>query len=172
VTAPDANPLPLRPRPAWIGLALLALWLGWILPSLAALQPRPAAVPGLDAAEITLRLRRLGAVPGQGGQALAVRLQPQDCRCAVQTDDRALHAALRQQEVRTTALATRGNTLPFALVVFDAAGALRYAGPLDVATGCGRHGVAAGPIIASVLASTNPPFLSPMPCPCPEAISA
>jgi hypothetical protein len=151
---------------------LLALWLGWILPSLAALQPRPTAVPGLDAAEITLQLRRLGAAPGQGGQALAVRLQRQDCRCTVQSDDRALRAALRHQGVRMTTLATRANTLPYALVVFDAAGALRYAGPLDVATGCGRHGVAAGPIIASVLTSTSPPFLSPAPCPCPEAISA
>ncbi|RXR06650.1 hypothetical protein [Pseudoxanthomonas composti] len=169
VTVVDAPAAVHRPRPAWIGLALLALWLGWILPSLAALQRTPVVAAGLDAAEITLHLRKLGATPGQPGQATAVFLQGGHCRCSTQGDDTALRAALQGQAIQVRTQAIPSTALPFALVVFDASGALRYAGPLDIATGCGRQGVPAGPLIASVLASDRPPFLSPAPCPCSEA---
>ncbi|MET0288221.1 MAG: hypothetical protein ABW178_01180 [Pseudoxanthomonas sp.] len=172
MTPSDAAPASTRPPPAWLGLVMLAFWLGWMLPSLAALQPK-RPVNRLDAPEITRQLRALGIRPGWDGQPLAVRLQRERGRCPCTDDagEAAVLAALQQQHVRLSRLPTHAETLPYALVVFAADGALRYAGPLDIATGCGRHGVPAGPVIASVLASASAPFLSPDPCPCSEALS-
>lgn len=151
---------PQRSPPQWLGIALLALWLGWTIPALASLLPGHDRVADGDAAGIMDRLDDHGLLQATGAGPVLIRFAP-PCACAAGTDAQLPSSAARVIDLRGQA---GDPALPYALIVLDG-GALRYAGPAALQTGCGQRRSRPVPIDA-LLDTEGAPVIVSTSCSC------
>ena len=163
----------------WCGIAALGLWLGWTASTFAALSVEPhhdAAATDDIAALIAARLARAGVHAEMMRDATAYVLPDPDCACsAVSATDRgaavdttaladALHALdVPLVDLRTGADARTGS---YTVALFDAHGALRYAGPPGFSLGCMRGAIASSATIARLLQGSQAVLVPSIPCAC------
>ncbi|WP_192277004.1 hypothetical protein [Xanthomonas sp. XNM01] len=143
--------------PAWPGLVLLALWIGWTIPALAALL-RAEAHDG-DAAHahrIVSTIAAEGLLAPHAGQPVLLRL---DCPCAAPPSPLPQAATLDLRGHRLAAASA------YPLLLLDADHTLRYAGPAAVSTGCGALRDTPVPL-ATLVAMDGAAVVIPEPCRC------
>ncbi|MGY0618473.1 hypothetical protein [Lysobacter sp. A378] len=150
----------------WLGAALLALWLGFVIPAFAALYaPRSQPLP--DAAFIVDWLQATGQLRSAAGAGIAVRMPAPACACG-NADWAATEQALLQARLELVDLGamTAQPTLPFELVVLDARSQLVYAGPLRFDDLCGGDGIAVAALLPGLLREPPAAFISATGCRC------
>ncbi|WP_237653855.1 hypothetical protein [Xanthomonas graminis] len=139
-------------------MLLLAVWASWSAASLLLLA-KPPATASADA--IRQQLQAFAFTTAPRGQAVAFQLRAAGCGCAPGA------AASTPPGLRSIDLRQRPApaALPYALVVFDAADRLVYAGPTQI-EGCGTP-IPAATLIPRLLAAGNAsPLILPTHCAC------
>ncbi len=147
--------------PSWLGLALLALWVGWTIPALASLLPGKDTDVH-DAATILGLLAARDLLPERTGDAVLIRLATP---CACDTNVAGATPPLPDATVFDLRAQPSDPRLPYATILLDADHALRYAGPVALASGCGRERSRPVPL-AALLDADGVPIIVPEPCRC------
>lgn len=159
----------------WCGVAALGLWLGWTASTFAALSVEPHLdVTASDdiAASILSRLARAGVAADTAGVATAYVLPDPACACSTDSeatvDTTALADALAALDMPLVDLRVRADDSsgPYTVALFDAHGALRYAGPPGFSLGCMRGAVASSATIARLLQGSQAVLVPSVPCAC------
>lgn len=160
-TSPNASAEPPRLAP-WTGLALLALWLGWLVPAFLALFDH--ARPAEDAAGIVARVQ--AAVPSArdlAGPTAFLASDAPGCRCTGDAPAADLHDALHRA---VTAVTATDAGIGYPVVVLAPPGRLVYAGPARVDTGCGRP-LPLATLLPALLSTSRQALIVPVsPCHC------
>lgn len=134
------------------GAALLALWLGWVIPLLyAALPTRDDA---LSASQILARLEPFAV---QSAGPMLLRIAP---RCACNKDIPALLPAIAVQDLHSAAA-----RVPYPWVVMNG-NRLVYAGPALLGTGCSNRPQSAAPLVQRLLDQPQDPMIIQPRCAC------
>jgi hypothetical protein len=163
----------------WFGMAALGLWLGWTASTFAALSgdTRLDAPATADiATSIIERLAAKGVTVETARVATAYVLSESDCTCSADStadretavDTTALADALHALDVQLVDLRTRADdrSRPYTVALFDAHGALRYAGPPGFSLGCMRGAIASSATIARLLQGSQAVLVPTFPCVC------
>jgi len=163
----------------WCGVAALGLWLGWTASTFAALSGDARSgvpAPGDISASIMARLAAEGMTATAAPIATAYVLAEPACACPA-ADDAATDAgmqiaaladALATLDIPLVDLRTRPDdpTRSYTVALFDAHGALRYAGPPGFSLGCMRGAIASSATIARLLQGSQAVLVPTLPCSC------
>jgi hypothetical protein len=139
---------------AVLGVALLALWLGWVVPLL--YSELPAGDAPLSAADILEQLR-LQPLPVHAAGPLLLRIAP---RCACNKHIPALLPAIATHDLHSAA-----PRLPYPWVLLDGS-RLVYAGPALLDAGCGTRPQSAAPLVQRLLEQPQDPMIIQPRCAC------
>jgi hypothetical protein len=146
----------------WIGFALLALWLGWLLPVFHTLLI--PATPSEDAATIVARLQAYTPAARDLARTTIFLASSGSCRCQRDTSASGLRNALRRTDTSVELLNTSGDT-GYPVVVIAPPARLVYAGPAHVDTGCGPP-IALAALLPMLLSASRQALIVPSTCPC------
>jgi len=158
--------------PGWLGIALLAMWLGFIIPAFGQFRPAASADPAAPAAILDW-LRGTGHMPAGTATATAYRMPDPACRCvavagAGEEAWSGIEGGLAGAALDLVDLSAlpAPPTLPYELVVLDADARLVYAGPLQFADVCGAAPITAASMLPGLLGTPGAPYISTSDCRC------
>lgn len=146
----------------WIGLVVLALWLGWSLQAMLTLFAPADAADAVDADAIVARLAQHAPDALQVARPTAF-IAAGACACdAAAASDTT--RAVRDIAGRGVDVRTLDTPLSHAAVVLAPHGRLLYAGPLAMENGCGALSLPR--LLPALLSTLRPPLIVSTPCPC------
>lgn len=152
-----------RPRTPLLGVALLALWFGMLVPVFRSWW-LPSNAPAADAQAIVAQLARLDPGVRTLGRTTAFLLGGCSCVGGATRGDAAPLAALPALEARRLGGRT---TLDYPLVVLAPQGRLLYAGPTHLDSGCGVA-LPVSRLLPALLAATRPALIIQSTCSCTQ----
>lgn len=148
----------------WFGIALLALWIGWLVPAFQVLLT-PARAPE-DSAAIVARLLAHSPAARELAKTTVFLSRSAGCRCRTVPATPNLRAALLRSgpslELRQAAA-----DIGYPIVVLAPPARLVYAGPALVDIGCGKP-MSLPTLLPALLSGSRQALIVPSTCPCSE----
>ncbi|WP_434213407.1 hypothetical protein [[Pseudomonas] boreopolis] len=146
----------------WFGIALLALWLGWLVPAFRTLLAPVRAQE--DAAAIVARLQAHSPAARDLARATVFLARSGECRCRADTGMSRLQAALLRS-VPALDLGTASSDIGYPVLVLAPPARLVYAGPALVDIGCDAP-IALDTLLPALLSRPGRALIVPPTCQC------